>query len=229
MNPTQPVWLSALYLDPCVEVWPFYCFCLWQPHTKTCWHKRGLKFPRRLYVPKLGNVSWFTGWTTMTSCTTWSLLRCITARLVFCLWPNLERGFIRTSSYWRPRGDRVGVGEYWKTPGGGTRLARWITISCFCSILTRDPYVIALRSVSLTSHPPTEGYNRGEVLCAGFTIQGTKNNMSLVNPTLASTLRPWTALFETQFLLNIVEILIFISPKGTISSKLMSVETESVS
>ncbi|CAG12353.1 unnamed protein product, partial [Tetraodon nigroviridis] len=34
-----------------------------------------------------------------------------------------------------------------------------------------DSYVIALRSVSLTSHPPTEGRNRGEVLCAGFTIQ----------------------------------------------------------
>lgn len=44
----------------------------------------------------------------------------------------------------------------------------------------RDPYVIALRSVSLPTHPPTEGYNRGEVLCAGFTILETKNNMSLV-------------------------------------------------
>uniref|UniRef100_A0A674EE19 Acyl-CoA thioesterase 11a n=1 Tax=Salmo trutta TaxID=8032 RepID=A0A674EE19_SALTR len=28
-----------------------------------------------------------------------------------------------------------------------------------------DPYVIALRSVTLPTHPPTEGYNRGEVLC----------------------------------------------------------------
>ncbi|XP_018551451.1 acyl-coenzyme A thioesterase 11 isoform X3 [Lates calcarifer] len=43
-----------------------------------------------------------------------------------------------------------------------------------------DPYVIALRSVSLPTHPPTEGYNRGEVLCAGFTILETKNNMSLI-------------------------------------------------
>uniref|UniRef100_A0A674CZW5 Acyl-CoA thioesterase 11 n=1 Tax=Salmo trutta TaxID=8032 RepID=A0A674CZW5_SALTR len=33
-----------------------------------------------------------------------------------------------------------------------------------------DPYVIALRSVTLPTHPPTEGYNRGEVLCAGFSI-----------------------------------------------------------
>ncbi|XP_054646789.1 acyl-coenzyme A thioesterase 11b isoform X2 [Dunckerocampus dactyliophorus] len=34
----------------------------------------------------------------------------------------------------------------------------------------RDPYLIALRSVTLPTHPPTEDYNRGEVLCAGFTI-----------------------------------------------------------
>nr|XP_046264364.1 acyl-coenzyme A thioesterase 11 isoform X2 [Scatophagus argus]XP_046264365.1 acyl-coenzyme A thioesterase 11 isoform X2 [Scatophagus argus] len=44
-----------------------------------------------------------------------------------------------------------------------------------------DPYVIALRSVSLPTHPPTQGYNRGEVLCAGFTILETKNNMSLIS------------------------------------------------
>uniref|UniRef100_A0A7N8Y4H4 Acyl-coenzyme A thioesterase 11 n=1 Tax=Mastacembelus armatus TaxID=205130 RepID=A0A7N8Y4H4_9TELE len=40
-----------------------------------------------------------------------------------------------------------------------------------------DPYVIALRSVSLPTHPPTEHYNRGEVLCAGFTIHETQNNI----------------------------------------------------
>ncbi|XP_069367199.1 acyl-coenzyme A thioesterase 11-like isoform X3 [Paralichthys olivaceus] len=44
-----------------------------------------------------------------------------------------------------------------------------------------DPYVIALRSVSLPTHPPTKEYNRGEVLCAGFTILETKNNMSLIS------------------------------------------------
>ncbi|XP_017296376.1 acyl-coenzyme A thioesterase 11-like [Kryptolebias marmoratus] len=42
-----------------------------------------------------------------------------------------------------------------------------------------DPYVVALRSVSLVSHPPLEGCNRGEVLCAGFTILEAKN-MSLI-------------------------------------------------
>ncbi|XP_037314644.1 acyl-coenzyme A thioesterase 11-like isoform X1 [Pungitius pungitius] len=44
-----------------------------------------------------------------------------------------------------------------------------------------DPYVIALRSVSLPMYPPSEGYNRGEVLCAGFTIVETSNNMSLIS------------------------------------------------
>lgn len=34
----------------------------------------------------------------------------------------------------------------------------------------RDPYLIALRSVTLPTHPPTEDFTRGEVLCAGFTI-----------------------------------------------------------
>ncbi|KAM4623332.1 acyl-coenzyme A thioesterase 11 isoform 2-T2 [Polymixia lowei] len=44
-----------------------------------------------------------------------------------------------------------------------------------------DPYVIALRSVSLPTHPPTEGINRGAVLCAGFTILETRNNTSLIS------------------------------------------------
>ncbi|XP_068599160.1 acyl-coenzyme A thioesterase 11b isoform X2 [Brachionichthys hirsutus] len=35
---------------------------------------------------------------------------------------------------------------------------------------TSDPYLIALRSVTLPTHPPTENFTRGEVLCAGFTI-----------------------------------------------------------
>lgn len=51
---------------------------------------------------------------------------------------------------------------------------------CF---LLRDPYVIALRSVSLPTHPPTDAYHRGEVMCAGFTILGTENGMSLVRQT----------------------------------------------
>ena len=54
------------------------------------------------------------------------------------------------------------------------------TFSSCVFVLPRDPYVIALRSVILPTHPPTEGYNRGEVLCAGFTIKETKSNNSLV-------------------------------------------------
>lgn len=50
----------------------------------------------------------------------------------------------------------------------------------FVFFFFRDPYVIAIRSVSLPTHPPTDDYNRGEVLCAGFTILETKDNKSLV-------------------------------------------------
>ncbi|XP_049579140.1 acyl-coenzyme A thioesterase 11b [Syngnathus scovelli] len=42
--------------------------------------------------------------------------------------------------------------------------------SCRKPCDVRDPYLIALRSVTLPTHPPTADYDRGEVLCAGFTI-----------------------------------------------------------
>ncbi|KAJ3594810.1 hypothetical protein NHX12_004115 [Muraenolepis orangiensis] len=44
-----------------------------------------------------------------------------------------------------------------------------------------DPYVVALRSVSLPTHPPSPTHHRGEVLCAGFTILATKENSSLIS------------------------------------------------
>ncbi|TRY87547.1 hypothetical protein DNTS_007097 [Danionella cerebrum] len=44
-----------------------------------------------------------------------------------------------------------------------------------------DPYVIALRSVSLPTHPPTEGFNRGEVMCAGFTIYEVSESVSKIS------------------------------------------------
>ncbi|CAB1326021.1 unnamed protein product [Coregonus sp. 'balchen'] len=44
-----------------------------------------------------------------------------------------------------------------------------------------DPYVIALRSVTLPTHPPIEGYNRGEVLCAGFSILEVSKNISKIS------------------------------------------------
>lgn len=47
-------------------------------------------------------------------------------------------------------------------------------------IPVRDPYLIALRSVTLPTHPPTEDYTRGEVLCAGFTIREEFSNVTKV-------------------------------------------------
>lgn len=44
-----------------------------------------------------------------------------------------------------------------------------------------DPYVVALRSVTLPTHPPMAGFTRGEVLCAGFTILETPANKSLIS------------------------------------------------
>ncbi|XP_057190900.1 acyl-coenzyme A thioesterase 11 [Triplophysa rosa] len=44
-----------------------------------------------------------------------------------------------------------------------------------------DPYVIALRSVSLPTHPPIEGFNRGEVVCAGFTIYVVSESVSKIS------------------------------------------------
>lgn len=52
----------------------------------------------------------------------------------------------------------------------------------WCFVLSRDPYVVALRSVSLPTHPPSPPYRRGEVLCAGFTILETQENTCLVRP-----------------------------------------------
>ncbi|KAF7692325.1 acyl-coenzyme A thioesterase 11 [Silurus meridionalis] len=43
---------------------------------------------------------------------------------------------------------------------------------------TGDPYIIAIRSVSLPTHPPTEDMNRGEMLCAGFIIYPVSENVS---------------------------------------------------
>uniref|UniRef100_A0A672KX92 Acyl-coenzyme A thioesterase 11-like n=1 Tax=Sinocyclocheilus grahami TaxID=75366 RepID=A0A672KX92_SINGR len=43
-----------------------------------------------------------------------------------------------------------------------------------------DPYMIALRSVTLPAYPPTEDYNRGEVLCAGFSIWEEENSFTKV-------------------------------------------------
>lgn len=53
-------------------------------------------------------------------------------------------------------------------------------------VLIRDPYLIALRSVTLPTHPPTEDYTRGEVQCAGFTIREESNSVTKVGMKRAS-------------------------------------------
>ncbi|KAJ8012304.1 hypothetical protein DPEC_G00067270 [Dallia pectoralis] len=44
-----------------------------------------------------------------------------------------------------------------------------------------DPYIISLRSVTLPTHPPTEKCSRGEVLCAGFSIQEVNKKVSKIS------------------------------------------------
>ncbi|XP_040262915.1 acyl-coenzyme A thioesterase 11 isoform X1 [Bufo bufo] len=46
-----------------------------------------------------------------------------------------------------------------------------------------DPYVIAIRSVTLSTYPPCEEYTRGETLCSGFCIwsQGPMTKISYYN------------------------------------------------
>ncbi|XP_051556949.1 acyl-coenzyme A thioesterase 11-like isoform X2 [Myxocyprinus asiaticus] len=44
-----------------------------------------------------------------------------------------------------------------------------------------DPYVIALQSVTLPTHPPTEEFNRGEVVCAGFIIYEVSKSVSKIS------------------------------------------------
>ncbi|EMP29539.1 Acyl-coenzyme A thioesterase 12 [Chelonia mydas] len=41
---------------------------------------------------------------------------------------------------------------------------------------TGDPYIIAVRSVTLTSVPPSPNYRRNEILCAGFLIHSDGNH-----------------------------------------------------
>ncbi len=50
----------------------------------------------------------------------------------------------------------------------------------FIFVTFRDPYLIALRSVTLPAYPPTEDYIRGEVLCAGFSIWEEENSFTKV-------------------------------------------------
>ena len=47
---------------------------------------------------------------------------------------------------------------------------------------SRDPYVIALRSVTLPTHPETPAYRRGETLCSGFCFWREGDQLTKVRP-----------------------------------------------
>ncbi|XP_069088723.1 acyl-coenzyme A thioesterase 11 [Pleurodeles waltl] len=44
-----------------------------------------------------------------------------------------------------------------------------------------DPYVVAFRSVTLPTHPATDEYTRGEILCAGFCIWKDKDEKTKIS------------------------------------------------
>ncbi|XP_072429851.1 acyl-coenzyme A thioesterase 11 isoform X1 [Chiloscyllium punctatum] len=50
-----------------------------------------------------------------------------------------------------------------------------------------DPYLIALRSVSLPAAPPTEGLVRSEVLCAGFTLSEEEDTRTRITYYIQAT------------------------------------------
>lgn len=122
----------------------------------------------------------------------WSLRP--TTKTLFIVWPHhLSEKVIkaRTSSCWHPGGGRA-------TPGAC--IPYWGSCSCYFKrmddhelsflVHLRDPYLIALRSVTLPTHPPTEDYTRGEVLCAGFTILEESSCITKVWPNETDT--GWT-------------------------------------
>lgn len=66
-----------------------------------------------------------------------------------------------------------------------------MTLAAFVHL--RDPYLIALRSVTLPTHPPTEEYTRGEVLCAGFTIWEESSSVTKVSQMKGAQTQPVVA------------------------------------
>lgn len=57
---------------------------------------------------------------------------------------------------------------------------------------SRDPYVIAMRSVTLPTHPETPAYRRGETLCSGFCFWREGDQLTKVRPTVPFLLPPQT-------------------------------------
>lgn len=59
-----------------------------------------------------------------------------------------------------------------------------LLLLCPCPPLlgSRDPYVIAMRSVTLPTHPETPAYRRGETLCSGFCFWREGDQLTKVRP-----------------------------------------------
>lgn len=55
----------------------------------------------------------------------------------------------------------------------------------------RDPYVIALRSVTLPTHRETPEYRRGETLCSGFCFWREGDQLTKVRPVPLTTPPAW--------------------------------------
>lgn len=97
-----------------------------------------------------------------------------TTKTLFIVWPHhLSEKVIKakTSSCWHPGESRAMPGvciPYWGSCS--FYFKGWGVVIVSLLVHLRDPYLIALRSVTLPTHPPMEDYTRGEVLCAGFTI-----------------------------------------------------------
>lgn len=67
---------------------------------------------RHFFFLQSVTVSWSTALMMRTSCTVWWLHRCITVESALQLQPFRGRVFLRTSSCWPPRGNRLAVGEF---------------------------------------------------------------------------------------------------------------------
>lgn len=83
-------------------------------------------------------------------------------------------------------------------PGGLQSLGQCqigLTFS-FCApslpfLLSRDPYVIALRSVTLPTHRETPEYRRGETICSGFCFWREGDQLTKVRPSVSSPASTW--------------------------------------
>lgn len=74
--------------------------------------------------------------------------------------------------------------------GRGPHLFLWMISDSSLCLPSRDPYVIALRSVTLPTHCETPEYQRGEILCSGFCLWREGDQLTKVRPGVISTLSP---------------------------------------